>query len=73
MEERFLKCFNINFNKITDTILLELICILNNKINIFDREYYKAKDKEKLKSQILTDCIYNKELIDKEVVKLFEG
>lgn len=73
MEERFSKCFNINFNKITDTILLELICILNNKINIFDREYYKAKDKEKLKSKILTDCIYNKELIDKEVVKLFEG
>lgn len=62
----------IYYPQITDTILLDLICILNIRITAYDAEYRWCKDREKLKDVILKDCIYNKELIQREVQKLFK-
>jgi hypothetical protein len=57
---------------ITIEDLLRLICILNANVTTNDIDYHRCKDWRCLKDAILKDCIYNKELIQKEVRKLFE-
>jgi len=70
-------CINeVRYPKITDRILLELICILND----FDDGHYESITLDKLKQEVLEDLIYyhnaigniaNQELRDK-VLSLFE-
>ena len=60
------------YPQITDHILLDLICILNTRITAYDAEYRWCRDRKNLKLVILRDCIYNKELIQTQVVKLFK-
>lgn len=80
IEDETITCDNCKNNRdgellyppITDTILLDLICILNIRITAYDAEYRWCKNRAKLKDVILRDCIYNKELIQTEVRKLFE-
>ena len=66
----------VRYPKITDRILLELICILND----FDDGHYEAISLEELKQEVLEDLIYyhnaignkaNQELRDK-VLSLFK-
>lgn len=68
----YYKTYKIDYPQISDKILLDLICILNSRISAYDAEYRWCRDRKNLKYVILKDCVYNKELIDKQVVKLFK-
>jgi hypothetical protein len=71
--ETFFKTFNIEEQKITSTMYLKLICVLNTYA--FETSYEFSRDFESLKECILNDCIaakdYNASIISaiREVFK----
>ena len=68
-------CKSPFYPKITDRILLELICIYNSTYTNGYTNYSLLNERnvEKLKEQILKNCLIVKDDIKPKIQKLFEG
>lgn len=66
---------NIEYPEITDHILLELICILNENATLEETYYQGASTVKELKKLVLKDLIKTKDNFDtiQQVQELFKG